>query len=98
MKSHPTDSQYFEYLFPLFQGKGPKAVINIKDLNATFQTEKIGNPHGLQITYKREGHLRNLFVYHESGKVRSLALHTTSSSAPQDSAGPAHLQSCSAAS
>nr|KAF6454538.1 ArfGAP with dual PH domains 2 [Rousettus aegyptiacus] len=50
------------------EGKGPKAVINIKDLNATFQTEKIGNPHGLQITYKREGHLRNLFVYHESGK------------------------------
>ncbi|KAM5215786.1 arf-GAP with dual PH domain-containing protein 2 isoform 3-T3 [Hipposideros larvatus] len=50
------------------EGKGPKAVINIKDLNATFQTEKIGNPHGLQITYKREGHIRNLFVYHESGK------------------------------
>ncbi|XP_066119394.1 arf-GAP with dual PH domain-containing protein 2 isoform X5 [Saccopteryx bilineata] len=50
------------------EGKGPKAVINIKDLNATFQTEKIGNPHGLQITYRREGHIRNLFVYHESGK------------------------------
>uniref|UniRef100_G1NUA1 ArfGAP with dual PH domains 2 n=1 Tax=Myotis lucifugus TaxID=59463 RepID=G1NUA1_MYOLU len=42
--------------------------IHIKDLNATFQTEKIGNPHGLQITYRREGHIRNLFVYHESGK------------------------------
>ncbi|XP_023409224.1 arf-GAP with dual PH domain-containing protein 2 isoform X3 [Loxodonta africana] len=50
------------------EGKGPKAVISIKDLNATFQTEKIGNPHGLQITYRREGHVRNLFVYHESGK------------------------------
>ncbi|XP_035889288.1 arf-GAP with dual PH domain-containing protein 2 isoform X2 [Phyllostomus discolor] len=50
------------------EGKGPKAVIHIKDLNATFQTEKIGNPHGLQITYRREGHIRNLFVYHESGK------------------------------
>uniref|UniRef100_A0A8C4LTG8 ArfGAP with dual PH domains 2 n=1 Tax=Equus asinus asinus TaxID=83772 RepID=A0A8C4LTG8_EQUAS len=50
------------------EGKGPKAVISIKDLNATFQTEKIGNPHGLQITYSREGHIRNLFVYHESGK------------------------------
>lgn len=50
------------------EGKGPKAVIHIKDLNATFQTEKIGNPHGLQITYRTEGHLRNLFVYHESGK------------------------------
>nr|KAF6414891.1 ArfGAP with dual PH domains 2 [Molossus molossus] len=50
------------------EGKDPKAVINIKDLNATFQAEKIGNPHGLQITYRREGHIRNLFVYHESGK------------------------------
>ncbi|XP_066876709.1 arf-GAP with dual PH domain-containing protein 2 isoform X2 [Kogia breviceps] len=50
------------------EGKEPKAVISIKDLNATFQTEKIGNPHGLQITYRREGHVRNLFVYHESGK------------------------------
>ncbi|XP_044531513.1 arf-GAP with dual PH domain-containing protein 2 [Gracilinanus agilis] len=50
------------------EGKAPKAVINIKDLNATFQTEKIGNPHGLQITYKRDGHTRNLFVYHENGK------------------------------
>lgn len=61
VRSHPR---------PLFQGKGPKAVISIKDLNATFETEKIGNPHGLQITYRREGHVRNLFVYHESGKVR----------------------------
>ncbi|XP_054565301.1 arf-GAP with dual PH domain-containing protein 2 isoform X2 [Eptesicus fuscus] len=50
------------------QGKSPKAVIHLKDLNATFQTEKIGKPHGLQITYRREGHIRNLFVYHESGK------------------------------
>lgn len=69
IRSHPADCQHLEYLFPLFQGKGPKDVINIKDLNATFQTEKIGNPHGLQITYRREGHIRNLFVYHESGKV-----------------------------
>ncbi|EGV94365.1 Ring finger protein 135 [Cricetulus griseus] len=51
------------------KGKTPKAVINIKDLNATFQTEKIGHPHGLQITYRREGHTRNLFVYHDSGKL-----------------------------
>ncbi|XP_017746422.1 PREDICTED: arf-GAP with dual PH domain-containing protein 2 isoform X4 [Rhinopithecus bieti] len=51
-------------------GKSPKAVISIKDLNATFQTEKIRHPHGLQITYRRDGHIRNLFVYHESGKQR----------------------------
>ncbi|XP_032136828.1 arf-GAP with dual PH domain-containing protein 2 isoform X7 [Sapajus apella] len=50
------------------EGKSPKAVISIKDLNATFQTEKIGHPHGLQITYRGDSHVRNLFVYHESGK------------------------------
>lgn len=50
------------------EAKAPKAVINIKDLNATFQTEKIGHPHGLQITYRREGRTRNLFVYHDNGK------------------------------
>ncbi|XP_032769911.1 arf-GAP with dual PH domain-containing protein 2 [Rattus rattus] len=50
------------------EGKTPKAIINIKDLNATFQTEKIGHPHGLQITYRKEGQTRNLFVYHDSGK------------------------------
>ncbi|KAL4663976.1 hypothetical protein H8959_021012 [Pygathrix nigripes] len=52
----------------IVEGKSPKAVISIKDLNATFQTEKIRHPHGLQITYRRDGHIRNLFVYHESGK------------------------------
>ncbi|KAM9119799.1 arf-GAP with dual PH domain-containing protein 2 isoform 3-T3 [Pangshura tecta] len=51
------------------ESKGPKAVISIKDLNAMFQTEKIRNPHGLQITYSKEGQTRNLFVYHESGKL-----------------------------
>ncbi|XP_043352239.1 arf-GAP with dual PH domain-containing protein 2 isoform X2 [Dermochelys coriacea] len=51
------------------ESKGPKAVISIKDVNAMFQTEKIRNPHGLQITYSKEGQTRNLFVYHESGKL-----------------------------
>ncbi|XP_074975341.1 arf-GAP with dual PH domain-containing protein 2 isoform X2 [Caretta caretta] len=50
------------------ESKGPKAVISVKDLNAMFQTEKIRNPHGLQITYSKEGQTRNLFVFHESGK------------------------------
>ncbi|XP_041634569.1 arf-GAP with dual PH domain-containing protein 2 [Cheilinus undulatus] len=45
--------------------KGPKAVISIKDLNANFQPEKIGHPHGLQITYQENDHTRNLYVYHE---------------------------------
>uniref|UniRef100_A0A3Q3WCU3 Uncharacterized protein n=1 Tax=Mola mola TaxID=94237 RepID=A0A3Q3WCU3_MOLML len=46
--------------------KGPKAVISIKNLNATFQPQKIGHPNGLQITYQDDDHTRNLFVYHES--------------------------------
>ncbi|XP_033894636.1 arf-GAP with dual PH domain-containing protein 2-like [Acipenser ruthenus] len=45
--------------------KGPKAVISIKDLNVTFQPEKIKHPHGLQITYLKEDHTRSIFVYHE---------------------------------
>ncbi|XP_019958387.2 arf-GAP with dual PH domain-containing protein 2 isoform X2 [Paralichthys olivaceus] len=48
------------------ESKGPKAVISIKDLNATFQPEKIGHPHGLQLTYQDADHIRNLYVYHES--------------------------------
>lgn len=48
------------------ESKGPKAVIPIKHLNATFQPEKIGHTHGLQLTYLMEMVTRNLFVYHES--------------------------------
>ncbi|XP_026181863.1 arf-GAP with dual PH domain-containing protein 2 isoform X1 [Mastacembelus armatus] len=47
------------------ESKGPKAVISIKDLNATFQPEKISHPHGLQLTYQEDTHTRNLYVYHE---------------------------------
>ncbi|XP_067332965.1 arf-GAP with dual PH domain-containing protein 2 [Channa argus] len=50
------------------ESKGPKAVIAIKDLNATFQPEKIGHPYSLQITYQEEDHTRNLYVYHESAE------------------------------
>ncbi|XP_058013658.1 arf-GAP with dual PH domain-containing protein 1 isoform X3 [Ahaetulla prasina] len=48
--------------------KEPKAVMKIEHLNATFQPEKIGNPHGLQITYLKDNSTRNIFVYHEDGK------------------------------
>uniref|UniRef100_A0A8C3N2H2 Uncharacterized protein n=1 Tax=Geospiza parvula TaxID=87175 RepID=A0A8C3N2H2_GEOPR len=47
----------------------PKAVISLETLNAMFQVEKIGHSHGLQITYITDGQTRNLFVYHESGKI-----------------------------
>ncbi|KAM8824973.1 arf-GAP with dual PH domain-containing protein 2 [Synchiropus picturatus] len=49
--------------------KGPKAVIPIKDLNATFQPEKIGHPNGLQLSYQCNNRTRNLYVYHESAEV-----------------------------
>ncbi|KAK2833564.1 hypothetical protein Q5P01_017453 [Channa striata] len=48
------------------ESKGPKAIIAIKDLNATFQPEKIGHPYSLQITYQEEYHTRNIYVYHEN--------------------------------
>ncbi|XP_020502051.1 arf-GAP with dual PH domain-containing protein 2 [Labrus bergylta] len=49
--------------------KSPKAVISMKDLNAVFQPEKIGQAHGLQISYLQDERTRNLFVYHESGHL-----------------------------
>lgn len=56
-------------VYLLQESKGPKAVISIKDLNATFQPEKIGHPNGLQITYQDGDHTRNLYVYHERSEV-----------------------------
>ncbi|RVE76316.1 hypothetical protein OJAV_G00008380 [Oryzias javanicus] len=49
--------------------KVPKAVISMKDLNADFQPEKIGHPHGLQISYPEDERTRNLFVYHDDGQA-----------------------------
>ncbi|XP_038632865.1 arf-GAP with dual PH domain-containing protein 2 [Scyliorhinus canicula] len=48
--------------------KDPKGVIQVSDLNATFQPEKIGKPNGLQITYLKDGRTRSIFVYHKNGK------------------------------
>ncbi|XP_063069700.1 arf-GAP with dual PH domain-containing protein 2 isoform X2 [Engraulis encrasicolus] len=50
------------------ESKGPKSVIAIRNLNATFQPQKIGHAHGLQIAFSKEGCTRNLFVYHENGQ------------------------------
>uniref|UniRef100_A0A3Q3WAA1 ArfGAP with dual PH domains 2 n=1 Tax=Mola mola TaxID=94237 RepID=A0A3Q3WAA1_MOLML len=49
--------------------KAPKAVISMKDLNASFQPEKIRHAHGLQISYLQGERVRNLFVYHENGQI-----------------------------
>ncbi len=51
------------------ESKGPKATISVKNLNATFQPEKIGHAHGLHISYSVDDHTRNLFVYHKNGLV-----------------------------
>lgn len=62
------ESNMFVFSFQL-QAKEPKAVIKVDTINATFQPEKIGHPNGLQITYLRDFSTRNIFVYHENGKV-----------------------------
>ena len=53
------------------QAREPKAIMNINTVNATFQPTKIGTSHGMQITYLKDNSTRNIFVYHEDGKVRA---------------------------
>lgn len=60
---------FFFFLLFNLQAKEPKAVIKVDTINATFQPEKIGHPNGLQITYLRDYSTRNIFVYHDNGKV-----------------------------
>lgn len=55
------------------QAREPKAMMKIGSLNATFQPSKIGTPHGLQITYLKDNSTRNIFVYHEEGKVKPVS-------------------------
>lgn len=56
------------------QAKEPKATLKISSVNAVFQPDKIGTAHGLQITYLKDNSTRNVFVYHEDGKVRVKSL------------------------
>ncbi|XP_048675248.1 arf-GAP with dual PH domain-containing protein 2 isoform X3 [Caretta caretta] len=74
------------------ESKGPKAVISVKDLNAMFQTEKIRNPHGLQITYSKEGQTRNLFVFHESGKLIPKITRNYFKEGYMEKTGPQHKE------
>ncbi|KAF7643192.1 hypothetical protein LDENG_00243650, partial [Lucifuga dentata] len=55
--------------FTKHDAKEPKAVIKVDSINASFQPEKVGNPHGLQITYLKDHRTRNLFLYHQDAKV-----------------------------
>ncbi|KAL6477208.1 hypothetical protein MHYP_G00157070 [Metynnis hypsauchen] len=54
--------------FNKHDAREPKASMKIQTINATFQPTKIGNPHGVQITYLKDNSTRNIFVYHEDGK------------------------------
>ncbi|KAM7297608.1 arf-GAP with dual PH domain-containing protein 1 [Ixodes scapularis] len=49
--------------------KEPKAAIAVAELNAAFCPDKIGNKHGLQLTYVKDGSTRNIFLYSEDGKT-----------------------------
>lgn len=49
--------------------KEPKASIPVSEINAVFCPEKIGNKHGLQLSYVKDGSTRNIFVYSEDGKT-----------------------------
>ncbi|PIK51618.1 hypothetical protein BSL78_11490 [Apostichopus japonicus] len=49
--------------------KTPKATIPLFKLKAVFVPEKIGNPNGLQLTYKdSDNSTRNIYLYSDSGK------------------------------
>ncbi|KAL4647802.1 arf-GAP with dual PH domain-containing protein 1-like, partial [Arapaima gigas] len=80
MKRGRDNGQFFSRRFVLFERDGtlkyytkhdskvPKAVIKVDTINANFQPEKIGNPNGLQITYRKDYSTRNIFLYHENSK------------------------------
>ncbi|RWS25323.1 arf-GAP with dual PH domain-containing 2-like protein [Leptotrombidium deliense] len=80
MKRGKKDGKFYPRLFILSKNegnlkyfinenkKGPKAVINIEHLNATFCPVKVQNPNGLQLTYQKDGFTRSIFVYTEKGK------------------------------
>ncbi|XP_029629838.1 arf-GAP with dual PH domain-containing protein 1 isoform X1 [Salmo trutta] len=54
--------------FNKHDAREPKALMKIHTLNASFQPGKIGQPHGLQVTYLKDNSTRNIFVYHKDGK------------------------------
>ena len=60
---------YLKKCISLLQAREPKAIMKINTVNATFQPTKIGTAHGLQITYLKDNSTRNVFVYHEDGRV-----------------------------
>ncbi|KAH9365298.1 hypothetical protein HPB48_018300 [Haemaphysalis longicornis] len=63
------DRKWMYHEDPLVSHKEPKATIPVSEINAVFCPEKIGNKHGLQLSYVKDGSTRNIFVYSEDGKV-----------------------------
>ncbi|XP_039355024.1 arf-GAP with dual PH domain-containing protein 1-like isoform X2 [Mauremys reevesii] len=57
--------------FAKLDAKEPKINIKIDTINATFQPVKIKNPNGLQLSYLKDNKTRNIFLYHEDGKIKS---------------------------
>ena len=56
------------YIYSIFLPQ-PKSEADLDCVNAVFVPEKIGNPHGLQITFFKGGSTRNLYVYSNNSKV-----------------------------
>jgi hypothetical protein len=58
------------YAFVLFlQAKDAKACMRLDNINVTIVPEKVGNPHGMQITFDLDSQIRSLYVYAENAQV-----------------------------
>ncbi|XP_023666331.1 arf-GAP with dual PH domain-containing protein 1-like isoform X1 [Paramormyrops kingsleyae] len=81
MKRGRDNGQYLSRRFVLTEKEGtlkyytkednkvPKVAIKVDVINATFQPEKIGHSNGLQISFLKDNRTRNLFLFHEDGRV-----------------------------
>ncbi|XP_031420517.1 arf-GAP with dual PH domain-containing protein 1-like isoform X2 [Clupea harengus] len=70
----------------------PKAVMKIQNINASFQTAKIGHQHGLQITYLKDNSTRNIFVYHDDGKLVPKLSRNYMKEGYMEKTGPKHTE------
>lgn len=48
--------------------KDAKACMRLDNINVTIVPEKVGNPHGMQITFALDSQIRSLFVYAETAQ------------------------------
>jgi hypothetical protein len=79
---HVTDGHDTALSFMQSETK-PKAVIKIHEINVVFSPQKV-HPHGMQISFMKDGLTRNIFVYAEDPKsivdwytaIRAAKLHS----------------------